>query len=163
MPRPRARTRARARRSAPAPRPRRPAPTVEERALPVVREVARVGTQAAVAPDRLKTAFALVLDSWGAEESGLPKALLAGWARAREDKQQRLAMAWLTEQLRLGFEEILTAGIRRGELRGDIHPPTLAALFVAVAHGCLLPPPGARGPVEPPALAAALIRLVSEA
>jgi transcriptional regulator BetI-like protein len=92
------------------------------------------------------------------EFSGL---VLHGWMQAREDKQFRLTMAWLREQMRLSVEEILADGIAARAFRPDLDAESMAATMVGAAEGCLLQTASQGGPVPPAAILRTLLRLSS--
>ena len=68
-------------------------------------------------------------------------------------------MAWLREQLRLSFEEILAEGIQAGALRRDLDPVIFSAICLGAAEGCLLQSASQGGTVSPADLVKSLLRL----
>lgn len=138
------------------------APTLEAQALPIVRELARIARGPEPPRTRLEGALEVLFGAYGADESEFPEAVLGGWVRARADKQLRLTMAWVREQLRLSLAEIVGDGQRQGQLRGAIEPGAAAALILAAAEGCLLQSPTQGGAVPPAGVVAALLALLRE-
>jgi hypothetical protein len=87
---------------------------------------------------------------------------VGGWARARDDKQFRLTMAWLREQSRLSLEEILDEGVRAGAFRHGLDAGAVATAILGAAEGCLLQAPSAGGTVAPGRLVRTLLALVCD-
>ena len=143
------------------PRPRRPetAP-VEERGLPIVRELHRIATGTDPPTVKLEGALEILFGAFGEADPEFSGLVLTGWMRAREDKQSRLTMAWLREQIRLSLEGILADGAASGAVRADLDAGALAAVIVGAAEGCLLQTASHGGPVPPAAVLRTLLRLV---
>ncbi|MBI2524787.1 MAG: TetR family transcriptional regulator C-terminal domain-containing protein [Candidatus Rokubacteria bacterium] len=144
-------------------RPPRPSPAqvVEERGLPVVRELARVARGAEAAGVKLEGALEILFGAYGESDPEFSDLLLTGWTRAREDKQHRLTMAWLREQSRLSLREILAEGVAGGTFRPDLDADACAAIILGAAEGCLLQAPSHGGPVPPARIVGALLALAA--
>jgi len=136
------------------------APLVEAQGLPIVRELARIARSAEPAAVRLEGALEILFGAYGTAESDFPDLMMGGWVQARADKQFRLTMAWVREQLRLSLEEIVVAGQHEGRFRSGIDPGSIAALMVAAAEGCLLQSPTHGGTVPPGDVVKALLGLL---
>lgn len=137
-------------------------PAVEERALPIVRELARVARGSERAPRKLEGALEILFGAYAEGDAHFSDALVGGWARAREDKQFRLTMAWLREQSRLSLEEILEEGVTSGDFRADLDAGAVATAMLGAAEGCLLQSSSAGGTVPPARLVRALLALVAD-
>jgi hypothetical protein len=133
---------------------------VEERALPVVRELHRIASTGAPPAARLDGALEVLFGAYGSA-SGLAALLLDGWLRAASDKQARLTMAWLSEQARLCLEDILRAGADAGAFRARLDAAAVAGVILQAAEGCLLRAGSGTGSVEPARVAEALRALVT--
>lgn len=132
---------------------------IEERGLPLVKELARLARRADPAPVKLEGALDVLFGAFGASDERFAGLLLEGWLRSRRDKRFRLAMAWLREQLRLSVEEILAEGLAAGAFRRDLDPVVFSALCLGAAEGCLLQSPSQGGAVPPDQQLRALLRL----
>src|SRR5262245_14130803 len=88
----------RARRREPSPA---PAAALEQRALPLVSELARVAKDHHPPYIKLEGALEILLGAYGESDPEFSGLFLAGWLRAREDKDFRLTLAWPREQIRL--------------------------------------------------------------
>lgn len=132
---------------------------IEERGLPLVKELARLTKRAEPPTVKLEGALDILFGAFGAGDERFCGPLLEGWLRARQDKRFRLAMAWLREQLRLSFEEILAEGVRAGALRQDLDPVVFSAICLGAAEGCLLQSASQGGTVSPDELVKFLLRL----
>ena len=132
---------------------------IEERGLPLVKELARLAKRAEPPPVKLEGALDILFGAFGAGDERFCGPLLEGWLRARRDKRFRLAMAWLREQLRLSFEEILAEGIQAGTLRRDLDPVIFSAICLGAAEGCLLQSASEGGTVSPDDLVRSLLHL----
>ncbi len=132
---------------------------VEERGLPLVKELSRLARRGDPPAVKLEGALDVLFGAFGASDDRFAGLLLEGWLRARRDKRFRLAMAWLREQLRLSVEEILAEGIERGAFRRDLDPVVFSAVCLGAAEGCLLQSPSQGGSVSPDELVKALLRL----
>jgi hypothetical protein len=159
-PRRQAATRARVTR----PRPR-PAPTaaIEERGLPIVRELHRIASGSGSPAVKLEGALEVLFGALGESDPQFSGLVLGGWMRAREDKLFRLTMAWLREQIRQSVEEILSEGQAVGAFRRDLEPGPVAAVVVGAAEGCLLQTATQGGAVPPAAILRTLLRLLTAA
>jgi hypothetical protein len=116
-----------------------PGPTqVEQRGLPIVTALARIARTGDPPRARLELAIRLLLAAYGESDPDFSGLFLAGWARARHDKQFRLTLAWQREQIRLSLEEILVEGARAGGFRANLDAGAVAAVIVGAAEGCLL-------------------------
>jgi hypothetical protein len=135
---------------------------VEARALPIVRELARVARGADAPRVKLEGALEVLFGAYAEGDSHFSEVLMGGWAGARDDKQLRLTMAWLREQSRLCLEEILDEGVRTGAFRRGLDAGAVATAILGAAEGCLLQAPSAGGTVAPGRLVRALLALVSE-
>lgn len=150
--------------SAPRRPPRPPAAqAVEERGLPIVRELARVARGGEAPGVKLEGALEILFGAYGESDPEFSGLLLTGWTRAREDKQHRLTMAWLREQSRLSLKEILAEGVARGAFRPDLDADACAAIILGAAEGCLLQAPSHGGPVPPARIVGALLALAAPA
>ena len=137
---------------------------IEERALPLVKELSRLARREDPPAVKLEGALDVLFGAFGASDERFAGLLLEGWLRARRDKRFRLAMAWLREQLRLSVEEILAEGIAAGAFKRDLDPVVFSAVCLAAAEGCLLQSPSQGGAVPPDQQLKALLRLaLSEA
>jgi len=147
-------------------RPRRdepaPAPSalLEQRALPLVNELARVAKDREAPRVKLEGAMEILFGAYGESGPEFSGLFLLGWLRAREDKESRLMLAWLREQTRLCLQDILAEGISGGDFRAGLDPGAVAAVIVGVAEGCLLQVATQGGPVTPVELLRTLLRLV---
>jgi hypothetical protein len=131
-----------------------PTAKVEERALPIVRELARVARSGESPLVKLEGALEVLFGAYGEGDPHLSELLVDGWSRARDDKQFRLTMAWLREQSRLSLEDILEEGIAEGAFLAGLDTGAVAA------EGCLLQAPSSGGPVAPSRLVRTLLGLV---
>jgi len=134
--------------------------TIEERGLPLVKELARVARGADPPAVKLEGALEILFGAFSEGDEAFRQLLLSGWLRGRQEKTYRLAIAWLREQMRLSVEEILTEGIASGAFRDDVDPAALAAVCLGAAEGCLLQPGAQSGAVPPDRLVRTLLRLV---
>jgi transcriptional regulator BetI-like protein len=145
-------------------RPGRPVPSpaahLEQRALPIVSELARVATDRDSPRVKLEGAMEILLGAYGESDPEFSGLFLRGWLRARDDKECRLTLAWQREQIRLCLQDILAEGASTGDFRGDLDPGAVAAVIVGVAEGCLLQSATQGGPVPAAQLLRALLRLV---
>ncbi len=149
-----------ARRSRPkSPRPPTGVRAIEERGLPLVKELARLAKRVDPPLVKLEGALDILFGAFGAGDERFCGPLLEGWLRARRDKRFRLAMAWLREQLRLSVEEILAEGVAAGALRRDLDPVVFSAVCLGAAEGCLLQSASQGGTVSPDELVKALLHL----
>jgi hypothetical protein len=137
-------------------------PAVEERALPIVRELARVARGDEPPRVKLEGALEVLFGAYAEGDPHFSDALVGGWARARDDKQFRLTMAWLREQSRLSLEEILDEGVRAGAFRRGLDAGAVATAILGAAEGCLLQAPSAGGTVAPGRLVRTLLALVCD-
>lgn len=110
---------------------------------------------------KLEGALDILFGAFGAGDERFCGLLLEGWLRARRDKRYRLAMAWLREQLRLSFEEILAEGIAGGALRRDLDPALFSTVCLGAAEGCLLQSTSQGGAVSPDELVKFLLELAT--
>lgn len=136
---------------------------LEERGLPLAKELARVARRPAPAPEKLEGALEILFGAFGAGEQRFSDLVLEGWLRARRDKRARLAMAWLREQLRLSVEEIVAEGIARGAFRAELDPLAFSALCLGAAEASLLQSAFQGGAVPPDQLLKFLVRLARRA
>jgi hypothetical protein len=147
-------------------RSRRPRPVsspvalLEQRALPIVSELARVATDRDPPRVKLEGAMEILLGAYGESDPEFSGLFLRGWLRARDDKEWRLTLAWQREQIRLCLQDILAEGASSGDFRADLDPGAVAAVIVGVAEGCLLQSATQGGPVTAAQLLRALLRLV---
>jgi hypothetical protein len=144
----------------PAPTAAPPAAKVEERALPIVRELARVARSGDAPIVKLEGALEVLFGAYGEGDPHFSELLVDGWSRARDDKQFRLTMAWLREQSRLSLEEILEEGMAEGAFQAGLDTGAVAATILGAAEGCLLQAPSSGGPVAPSRLVRTLLALV---
>jgi hypothetical protein len=136
-----------------------PAPGIEERALPIARELARVAGSSHPPEAKLEGALEIVFGAFGESGPDFAHLLLGGWARAAADGHYRLLMAWLREQFRLSIEEILDEGVRSGAFRADLDTGAVASVILGAAEGCLLQSGSQGGTVPTERLVRALVRL----
>jgi hypothetical protein len=143
---------------------RRPAPSpvtlLEQRALPIVSELARVAKDGAPPRVRLEGALEILLGAYGESDPEFSGLFLGGWLRARDDKEFRLTLAWQREQIRLCLQDILAEGVSSGDFRPDLDAGAVSAVIVGVADGCLLQSVTQGGPVTAAQLLRALLWLV---
>ena len=104
----------------------------------------------------------ILFGAYGESDLDFSGMFLAGWMRAREDKQFRLTLAWQREQIRLAIEDILTEGVARGVFRRDLEPGAAAAVVLGTAEGCLLQSATQGGAVTPEQLVRTLLRLFGD-
>ena len=144
-------------------RPRRqsgPVPsTVEERGLPIVRELARIAEGRDPAAVKLEGALEVLFGAFGDADHDFSGLVLGGWMRAREDKHFRLTMAWFREQIRLSLAEILDEGVAAGAMRPGLDTGAVAAAMLGAAEGCLLQTATQGGAVPPAIIVRALLGL----
>jgi hypothetical protein len=124
--------------TAPPPPPVAAATQVEQRGLPLVAALARVARGAGSPRARLESAMRILFTAYGASDPDFSGLFLAGWARARHDKQFRLTLAWQREQIRLSIEDILAEGVRMRGFRADLDAGAVSAVIMGAAEGCLL-------------------------
>ncbi len=145
-------------------RPSSPVPSpgalLEQRALPIVNELARVAKESGPPRVKLEGALEILLGAYGESDLEFSGLFLGGWLRAREDKECRLTLAWQREQIRLCLRDILVEGAGTGAFRADLDPGAVAALILGAAEGCLLQSATQGGPVTAEQLLRALLRLV---
>jgi hypothetical protein len=132
---------------------------LDERGLPIVREIARIAHSVAAPSVKLEGALEILFGAYGEGGPDFSGLLLRGWVHAQDDKHLRLTLAWHREQLRLSLEEILAEGLARGAVRSDLDPGAVAAVIVGVAEGCLLQTASDGGPVSAGELARAVLSL----
>jgi len=140
-----------------------PVTVVEQRALPIVSELVRVTRESHSPRVKLEGAMEILLGAYGESDPEFSALFLEGWLRAREDKEIRLTLAWLREQIRLCLHDILADGVTSGEFRADLDPEPVAAVIIGVAEGCLLQSATQGGAVPAAQLLRALLRLVVRA
>ncbi len=132
---------------------------IEERGLPLVKELARIARGAHPPAVKLEGALEILFGAFSGGDEPFRQLLLEGWLRARQEKPFRLAMAWLREQMRLCVEEILIEGVAAGAFRDDVEPTALAAVCLSAAEGCLLQSGTLGGAVPPDHLVRVLLQL----
>ena len=115
-----------------------PAASLEQRALPIVSELARVAKGSDPPRVKLEGAMEILFGAYGESDLEFSGLFLAGWLRAREDKQCRLTLAWQREQIRLSIQDILAEGTATGVFRAGLDPGSVAAVVLGVAECCLL-------------------------
>jgi hypothetical protein len=133
---------------------------VEERGLPLVRELARIARNSEAPIVKLEGALEVLFGAFGEADHEFSGLVLTGWMRAREEKQSRLTMAWLREQLRLSVEDIVAEGMAAGVVRRDLDAGAVAAVILGAADGCLLQTASHGGPVPPAVVLGTLLRLL---
>ena len=133
--------------------------TIEERGLPLVKELARIARGADPPAAKLEGALEILFGAFSGGDEPFRQLLLEGWLQGRQKKPVRLAIAWLREQLRLCVEEILADGVAAGAFREDLDPAALAAVCLSAAEGCLLQPDTQGGTVPPEQLVRTVISL----
>jgi len=138
-----------------------PTASLEQRALPIVTELARVAAEKEAPRVKLEGAMEIVFGAYGESDLDFSGLFLNGWLRAREEKDLRLTLAWQREQIRLCLRDILAEGAAAGAFRADLEPETLAALILNAAEGCLLQSATQGGPVPAEHLLRAMLRLVT--
>jgi cytosine/adenosine deaminase-related metal-dependent hydrolase len=132
---------------------------VEESALPIARELARVAASDHSPTAKLEGALEIVFGAYGESGPDFAHLVLDGWARAAADKDYRLVMAWLREQFRLSIEEILNEGVTAAAFRTDLDAGATASVILGAAEGCLLQSGSQGGAVPTERLVRALLRL----
>jgi hypothetical protein len=137
-----------------------PAAALEQQALPIVSELARVAGGGEPAPVKLEGAMEILFGAYGESDAEFSGRLLGGWLHAREDKEFRLTLAWQREQLRLSLQDILAEGAAAGAFRRNLEPGAVAAVILGVAEGCLLQSATQGGSVTAEHLLRALLALV---
>lgn len=137
-----------------------PIATVEERGLPIVGVLDRIAKGTEPARVKIEGGMEILFGAYGESDSEFSGLFLAGWIRARDDKQVRLALAWQREQIRLTLHDILTEGAANGEFRPDLDAGAVAAVIVGTAEGCLLQSATQGGAVTPEQLVRTLLRLI---
>src|SRR5205809_1479056 len=133
---------------------------LEQRGLPIVSELARVAKGSDPPHVKLEGAMEILFGAYGESDLEFSGLFLAGWLRAREDKQFRLTLAWQREQIRLSLQDILTEGAASGAFHADLDPGAVAAVILGVAEGCLLQGATQGGPVTAEQLLRTLLWLV---
>jgi len=137
-----------------------PAASLEQRALPIVSELARVAKGSDPPRVKLEGAMEILFGAYGESDLEFSGLFLAGWLRAREDKKVKLTLAWQREQIRLSLQDILTEGAASGAFHTDLDPGAVAAVILGVAEGCLLQAATQGGPVTAAQLLRTLLWLV---
>jgi hypothetical protein len=132
---------------------------VEERGLPLVAELGRIARSAESPRTKLEGAMEVLFGAYGESDPEFSGLFLTGWVRARQDKDFRLRLAWLREQIRLSLEEIVAEGVAAGAFRPDLDPPAVAAVILGTAEGCLLQSATQGGAITPGELVGTLLRL----
>jgi transcriptional regulator BetI-like protein len=135
-------------------------PTVEQQGLPIVRELHRIAGGADAPAVKLEGALEVLFGAFGEADAQFSGLVLGGWMKAREDKQFRLTMAWLREQMRLSLAEIVAEGVEAGAFRSGLAPEAVAAVILGAAEGCLLQTATQGGPVPPADILGTLLRLL---
>lgn len=134
---------------------------IEERGLPLVKELARIARGADPPAVKLEGALEILFGAFSGGGEPFRQLLLEGSLRGRREKRYRLVVAWLREQLRLCVEEILAAGVSAGALRQDLDPQAFSAVCLGAAEGCLLQSEAEGGTVPPDQLVDTLLRLAA--
>ena len=137
-----------------------PALSLEQQALPIVSELARVARGGEPPRVKLEGAMEILFGAYGESDLEFSGRFLGGWLRAREDKEFRLTLAWQREQIRLSLEEIVAEGAASGAFRRDLEPGAVAAVILGVAEGCLLQSATQGGSVTAAQLLRTLLGLV---
>ncbi len=137
--------------------------TLEERGLPIVRELARVARAADPARVKLEGAMEILFGAYGESDPEFSGLFLDGWVRAREDHELRLTLAWQREQIRLSLHDILAEGVAAGVFRPDLDAHAVAAVILGAAEGCLLQTASQGGAVPPAEIMQTLLRLAFNA
>jgi hypothetical protein len=135
--------------------------SLEQRALPIVTELARVAGEKGTPQVKLEGAMEIIFGAYGESDLDFSGLFLNGWLRAREEKDLRLTLAWQREQIRLCLRDILAEGAAAGSFRTDLEPETLAAIILNAAEGCLLQSATQGGAVPAEQLLRAMLRLVT--
>lgn len=133
--------------------------TIEERGLPLVKELARIARGADPPAAKLEGALEILFGAFSGGDEPFRQLLLEGWLQGRQKKPVRLAIAWFREQLRLCVEEILADGVAAGAFREDLDPAALAEVCLSATEGCLLQPGTQGGTVPPEQLVRTVISL----
>jgi len=144
----------------PALAPASPAVSLEQRALPIVSELARVAKGSEPPRVKLEGAMEILFGAYGESDPEFSGLFLTGWLRAREDKQFRLTLAWQREQIRLSLQDILTEGAASGAFHADLDPGAVAAVILGAAEGCLLQSATQGGAVTAEQLLRTLLRMI---
>jgi AcrR family transcriptional regulator len=124
----------------------------------LVKEIAGVGATAASPAERLERVITALFAAFDGEP--LCHLLIEGWRRAQRQKELRLELAWVREQLRLSVEEVLRNGIQEGAFRTDLDPEATASVILGTAEGFLLQSVNQGGPVPAERLADTLLRAI---
>lgn len=136
------------------------AAVIEERALPIASELARIAQDESSPRVKIEGAMEILFGAYGESDADFSGLFLKGWMEARDDKQFRLTLAWQREQMRLSLEEILSEGAASGAFRADLDAGAVAAVILGTAEGCLLQSATQGGAVTAEQLLRALLRLV---
>ena len=134
---------------------------MEERGLPIVRELHRIAKGPDLPARKLEGALEVLFGALGEVDAEFSGLILDGWMRAREDKRYRLTMAWLREQMRLSVAEILAEGVAAGAFAEDLDADAVAAVCLGAAEGALLQTASHGGPVRADAILRALVQLAT--
>jgi len=137
--------------------------TLEERGLPIVRELARVARATDPARVKLEGAMEILFGAYGESDPEFSGLFLDGWVRARADQELRLTLAWQREQIRLSLHDILAEGVAAGVFRPDLDAHAVAAVILGAAEGCLLQTASQGGAVPPAEIMQTLLRLAFNA
>lgn len=135
--------------------------TIEERGLPLVRELTRISRGSDPPVVKLEGALEILFGAFSGGDEPFRQLLVEGWLKGRREKPFRFAMAWLREQLRLCVEEILAEGIAGGAFREDLDPGALASVCVSAAEAFLLQPRAQDGAVPSDQLVRSLLGLAA--
>ena len=132
---------------------------LEARIHPIASRLGRLAREPGSAAQRLAQALDVLFGADAVADDALSGLLLHGWLRARQDKESRLRMAWLREQLRISLQDILAEAAVRGETRSGLDTAAAAAAIVGAAESCLLQASTEGDAVAPADLARALLTL----
>jgi len=133
---------------------------IEERALPIASELARIARSDTSSRLKIEGAMEILFGAYGESDADFSGLFLKGWVEARDDKQFRLTLAWQREQIRLSLEDILAEGVASGAFRTDVDPEAVAAVILGTAEGCLLQSATQGGAVSAAQLLRTLLRLI---
>jgi len=136
---------------------------IEERALPIASELARIARSDTSPRLKIEGAMEILFGAYGESDAEFSGMFLKGWVEARDDKQFRLTLAWQREQMRLSLEDIVAEGVAGGVFRADVDPEAVAAVILGAAEGCLLQSATQGGAVTAAQLLRTLLQLIQRA
>jgi|SRR5262245_53257080 len=138
-----------------------PVATIEERGLPLVNILDRIAKGEESPGVKLEGAMEILFGAYGESDLDFSGLFLAGWMKARDDKEFRLTLAWQREQIRLTLQDILIEGAANGAFRENLDAGAVAAVILGTAEGCLLQAATQGGAVPPGQLVRTLLGLLA--